>query len=288
MGAPAFHIDYLPELNDPLLIAGFGGWGNALNVSSSMTAYLIETLSAGLFARLNADLFYRWDESRPKVNIQEGRLVSFTAPGGALFSTRAGSLPNDVVILQAEEPQLRWQRFAVELLVLCSKLGVRRLVTVGSMYDSVLHTDRVISAMASSELRLKELENHNIHPISYQGPSAVHAIIQDEAVRRGLECMSLWCHCPYYLQGVTHFGLMSALAGLLSFIGGFDLEIETLERRWQQLASQIGAVIEDNPEVQAMIAKLRKEKVKGAWAESREAQKKSEKVICLKDFMDSH
>jgi len=51
-------IEKLPELKEPLLIAGFDGWGNALDVSRAMAAYMIRKLNAGHFASINPDLFY--------------------------------------------------------------------------------------------------------------------------------------------------------------------------------------------------------------------------------------
>ena len=49
------HIEEVPELERPILIAGFSGWGNALDVSKGMTNYLINKLKAKYFARINPD-----------------------------------------------------------------------------------------------------------------------------------------------------------------------------------------------------------------------------------------
>ena len=53
--------------------------------------------------------------------------------------------------MEAEEPNLQWNRFTNELFSLCRKLGVKTVVTLGSMYDHVLHSDRIISGIASHE-----------------------------------------------------------------------------------------------------------------------------------------
>jgi proteasome assembly chaperone (PAC2) family protein len=42
----AIQLDDLPPMKDPLLIAGFEGWGNALDVSRGMADYMIEKLKA--------------------------------------------------------------------------------------------------------------------------------------------------------------------------------------------------------------------------------------------------
>ena len=75
-------IEKLPELNKPLLIAGFDGWGNALDISKGMVTHLIHKLQAEPFAKIDPDTFYRYDETRPRVNIEEGVLKSLLPPGG--------------------------------------------------------------------------------------------------------------------------------------------------------------------------------------------------------------
>ncbi len=278
-------IEKLPELKEPLLIAGFDGWGNALDVSRAMAAYMIRKLNAGHFASLNPDLFYHYDKNRPTVKIEEGTLKGISSPGGGFFSAHTGSNGKDLIILKAREPNLRWLHFAQELLSLCEKLNVKTIITLGSMYDNVLHSDRIISGIASNQDLFSRLRQKNVIPINYQGPSAIHSTLHSESTKRGFDCISLWCHCPYYLEGTTHFGLLASLGNLLSFIGGFELNMEEIEESWKDLNRQIQGIIEKNPEFQDMINNLRKAKVRGSWASMRESIRKGGKVIPLEDFL---
>ena len=86
-------IEYLPDLEEPLLIAGFEGWGNALDISRGMIEYLIGKLKAQVFGKIDSDLFYRFDENRPLVNIQDGLLKDLSPPGTSpRWSRRVGRL----------------------------------------------------------------------------------------------------------------------------------------------------------------------------------------------------
>ena len=281
MKEKSIHLEDLPRLRDPLLIAGFEGWGNALDISRGMADYLIRKLDAKAFGRIDPDLFYRYDENRPLVEIQDGMLLKVTPPGGRLYATAPGRLDRDVVILRATEPNLRWAHFVDALLSLCEEMGIRSIVCLGSMYDNVLHTDTVISAVASSKEIMEGLRAKKVLSVDYRGPTAIHSTIHQEGTRRGLQSISLWCHCPYYLQGTTHFGLLSHLGSLLSSWGDFRLDTDELDRTWKDLNKQIQGIIEKNPELQAMINDLRKAKVKGSW----DMAKKDEKVIHLEDFL---
>jgi len=286
MSETGIHIKELPQLANPVLIAGFDGWGNALNVSNGMAAYLIRKLKARPFADLDPDIFYRYDEQRPVVNIEAGILNSLTSPGGSFYAAETDAGQNDVVILKANEPSLRWFGFIDLLLSLCKKLEVQTIITLGSMYDNVLHTDRIVSGIASTPEKLSQLKQKRITAISYQGPSAIHSIIQSEGSKEGFECISLWSHCPYYLQGTTHFGILSYLGQLIAGMANFKLDTLDLDANWQKLEKQISELIESNQELQALISNLRKEKVKGSAASLKGAAKSDEKIINLQDFLD--
>ncbi len=285
MGEQGIHIKKIVELDQPLLIAGFNGWGNALNVSKGMASYLVRCLNAEMFAMINPDHFYRYDENRPRVKIEDGLLKEFSTPGGTFYAAKTGLGERDLVILIADEPNLRWFHFIDELFSLCEQQGIKTIITLGSMYDNVLHSDRIISGIVSDPGLFSRLKEKNVIPINYQGPSAIHSIIQSKGPQRGFHCISLWCHCPYYLQGTIHFGLMSNLCNLLSYIGEFTLDTEALETSWQEVDKQIRKLMDSNPEIQTAISELRKAKVRGSWESMKGSIKKSDKVINLTDFM---
>jgi proteasome assembly chaperone (PAC2) family protein len=277
----SLQIQYLPKLEDPLFIAGFEGWGNALDISRGMADYLIRKLKAKRFAEINPDLFYRFDEHRPVVDIQDGSLKDLTPPGGRLYAVQGRQAGRDMVILKAIEPNLAWFQFVDTILSLCQKMGVRTIISLGSMYDNVLHTDTVISALASDQGLLSKLQSRNMAAVNYKGPSAIHSTIHSQAKKQGFQSVSLWCHCPYYLQGTTHFGLLARLGSVLSSWGGFQLDTEELDLTWQELSRQIEGIIEKNPELQGMIQDLQKAKVKQSW----DSTKKHKKIIHLEDFL---
>lgn len=281
MFSDPIQIEKMPNLEEPLLIVGFEGWGNALDISRGMVNYLIGRFKAQFFGKIDSDLFYRFDENRPIVKIQDGLLEDISPPGGYFYAAERDLSGRDIILLKATEPTLRWFQFTDELVSFCKKLRVRTIFSLGSMYDNVLHTDMVISALVSNKELLPRLKEKNVLTVSYEGPGAIHSLIHKASKKQGLECISLWCHCPYYLQGTTHFGLLSHLGSLLASLGGFHFDGTELETTWRELSKEIQGVIDNNPELQGMINDLRKAKIKGSWNSAR----KSDKVIHLEDFM---
>ena len=286
MSDHGIHIKAPPKLKNPLLIAGFDGWGNALNISYGMASYLIRRMKAKHFADLDPDTFYRYDDQRPQVSIVGGILKSFRSPGGSFYAAQTDAGQSDLVILKADEPNLCWFQLADKLFSICQKLGIRTIITLGSIYDNVLHTDRIVSGVASTEDMVSRLMESNINPIDYQGPSAIHTIIHSEGSKRGFECISLWSHCPYYLQGTTHFGLLSHMGGIIAKLVNFQIDTPDLEANWKKLKEQINRLIDGNSELQSLISSLRKEKLKGTTTSLKGTLSSDKKIINLKDFLD--
>ena len=286
MAYQTFQFETMPELASPVVVLGFRGWGNALDVSAGMAAYLVETLEGRWVGSLVPDRCYRYDESRPVVKIDSGQMLSIDPPGGAFYAIETRTGENDLLVMIADEPNLNWYRFAGELVDLAHRLSATAVISLGSMFDNVLHTDRMVSAVATGKEFQGAFSRHRVIPISYHGPSAIHTIILEACRKRERAGASLWCHCPAYLQGITHHGLMCELARLLADMASFSLKTDALEARWSALEIQIQALIAENPKLDGIMDQIRRKKREGAWQNMGQRGKKQGNVINLQDFLD--
>jgi proteasome assembly chaperone (PAC2) family protein len=279
-------LNEVPGLNSPTMIIGLRGWGNALEVSAGMAAYVLDQNQNRLVGRIHSDACYRYDENRPVAKLEIGKLKSIHVPGGSLFAVQGTIGNKDLLILIADEPSLNWHRFSSELVDLAVNLGVTAVFTLGSMFDHVLHTDSIISA-ATTGIDLSGIFKANgVTPINYHGPSAIHSLILDTCRKRGMPGASLWCHCPAYLQGITHYGLMIQLAQLLSDMIPLPIHTEELQTRWEDLGVQIQQLIDENPKIEAIMEEIRKKKRAGAWENLRQNGNGQGNVISLEEFRD--
>ena len=281
-----FRLETMPTLAAPVFIIGFRGWGNALEVSAGTAAYLVETLQAVTIGHIDPDACYRYDESRPGVKFESGDMKSITPPGGSFFAIETHPGDNDLVILIADEPSLNWYRFSRELVELAHRLGAPGVITLGSMFDNVLHTDRIISAVTTGSDFEGVVSRHRVIPINYHGPSAIHTIILEACRKRAVAGASLWGHCPAYLQGIAHHGMMLQLVQLLTDMASFSLKTEALEARWEALETQIRQLMTDNPKLEEIMDQIRKKKREGAMQNLGQSGNEQGKVINLRDFLD--
>jgi proteasome assembly chaperone (PAC2) family protein len=286
MDYQTFRLETLPTLSTPVFIIGFRGWGNALEVSAGTAAYLADTLQAVSIGHIDPDACYRYDENRPVVNIETGDMKSITPPGGSFFAITTKPGENDLVVLIADEPSLNWYRFSGELVDLAHQLGAPGVITLGSMFDNVLHTDRIISAVTTGSGFEGAVGRHRVIPINYHGPSAIHTIILEACRKRAVAGASLWGHCPVYLQGITHHGMMLQMIRVLSDMASFSSTTEALEASWEALEIQIRKLISDNPKLVGIMDQIRKKKREGAMQNLGQNGKEQGKVINLQDFLD--
>lgn len=279
-------LNETPALSSPTMIIGFRGWGNALDVSAAMATYLVDQNRGWAIGHLHADACYRYDENRPVVAIEAGQIKAIHPPGGDLFAIQADAGNKDLLILIADEPSLNWYRFTSELVDLAVNVGVTAVFTLGSMVDRVLHTDRIISATTTGIDFSGIFNRYDVAPIDYHGPTAIHSLILEECRKRGMAGASLWCHCPAYLQGITHHGLMIRLGQLLSEMIPFSVNTDELQARWEDLEDQIRQLISENPKLEGIMDEIRKKKRTGAGQGLKQNGSGQGNVISLEDFRD--
>lgn len=285
MKAKGYHFLNNPPLEGPLCIVAFDGWGDALNVSTALVHYLMRVTSAAPLAEIDPDPFYRYDQQRPTVRINKGRLEAFTPPEAKFFYAKSPTAGKpDLIFFRGEEPTLRWQQFADLFLEVCARFGEMTLFSVGGLYDQVLHTEALFSAFYTSGALTAKLPGR-VQPATYSGPGSIHTMLHAEAKRRSLPALSLWAHCPHYIQNTTHFGLVAELVEMVAAFTGFDLDNKPLLVRWEKILRQIEALAEENDEVRDVIDGLRQDRHQGILPEGGTPAFESEtKIVRLEDF----
>jgi proteasome assembly chaperone (PAC2) family protein len=284
-----FRLLNRPPLKQPLCIVAFDGWGDALNVSTALVNYLMRVTSAAPLAEIDPDPFYHYDQQRPTVRISQGRLEAFIPPEAKFFYSKAATAtPSDdkpdLIFFRGEEPTQRWQQFVDLFLEVCARFGEVTILSVGGLYDRVLHTEALFSAIYTSGALIAKLPGR-VQPATYNGPGSIHTLLHAEAKRRGLPALSLWAHCPHYIQNTTHFGLVAELVEMVAAYTGFDLDNKPLLARWDKIERQIEALAEENEEVREVIEGLRQERHLGALPEAGAPASETEtKIVRLEDF----
>lgn len=268
-----------PDLTRPYLIAGFDGWPNAGKVSTETLNYLISMLGAKRFASLDTDLFHRYTEGRPLAKLVQGEIKEFVFPPHEFFFAQKEGRP-DVVLFLGKEPDFHWNLFVETLLAFAADLDVAMLLTIGGTYDYLTHRDQVVSAVygdSSTKVLLSEL---GIRPTDYEGPISIHTLLLREACKSGLKSLSIWGHCPQYLQSCN----LALVCRILSQVGellGIELDLGRLSHQAAELAKQIDLIVQKNPELCKLVDRIEK----GGHIRRDAPLATHDKVINLADFL---
>jgi proteasome assembly chaperone (PAC2) family protein len=267
-----------PQLNSPVLIAAFGGWSNAGNTAIKTIEYIIRKKRATLLAELDPDWFFQFTQNRPVIAIKEGRLrdVRLNKTSFYFFSNKQGG--NDLILAKGQEPDYRWQTFVNTLLQLCKQWGASLVVSLGGMYDDVLHTESIVSGVYSDVAWREVFANNDVSLIDYEGPSGIHSLIMHQVQQINYPFVGLWGHSPLYLRG-TNFRVVVRMLHLLESFFGFSVDTDELKNAQGEFEQQIGTILESNAELREHIEQIKK-------IRNGEPKKKDgPKVVQIKDFM---
>lgn len=246
-----------PDLQSPIIVAGFGGWGNAGEVATSTIDYLVEHLEAKPLASLSFDHFQLFSLHRPLVTISHGHLKAIDLSASNFFYWK-NPHGKDLILFRGPEPHIHWHSYVQIFVQVCHRFGVTAVFTLGGLHDEVLHSEEKISAAAASMddiQRLRELQEF-VHLIDYVGPTAIHSLLLATAREEGLQGISLWGHAASYLQG-TNYKLCAGMIRRLGMLLNLRLDTTELDQSWRLLEEQIENLIARNEELKQHIAKLK-------------------------------
>ncbi|MFQ6079661.1 MAG: PAC2 family protein, partial [Thermodesulfobacteriota bacterium] len=249
-------IHETPRLSRPWLIGGYEGWIDAGKVSSGSLTYLRESLKAQKFAEILSDGFHLFRDSRPKVVVEDGLIRKVEYPRNEFYYWKNRGLLPDLILFLGNEPHVRWKAFADLFLKLASQFGVERLVTIGGLYDQVVHTiPRKISVVASNPDLLKDLLAHDVQMIDYSGPGSYVSLLQERAETYGIGSFMLWGRVPPYVAMRSSWDCIQIL-GLLAKLVPFEADLSGLLEEAKLIDEQLQRAVEEKPDLRAYVKQL--------------------------------
>jgi proteasome assembly chaperone (PAC2) family protein len=186
-----------PPLSAPLMIVAFDAWVEAGSAATTAADLIAE--GAEPIAEIDSDVLYDYRARRPRLHIDDGRLVSAEWPDLAVLHRPFAE--RDVLVLTGPEPDYRWRELSRELADLASELGVEEWITLGSIPAAVPHTRAVnILGTASADGLLKG--GIDPGPVgSMEVPAAAVSIIDIAIAEAGIPAVGYFAQVPHYVNG---------------------------------------------------------------------------------------
>src|ERR671916_1910719 len=109
------NMERRPELERPVLIAGFTGWNDAAEAASMSVSTIEESCGAQRFGGFYGDEFFDYQATRRQIKLVEGVARTLEWPENALSATGASVETlgdRGAVLLSGPEPNFRWRAFS--------------------------------------------------------------------------------------------------------------------------------------------------------------------------------
>src|SRR5205823_1051486 len=121
-------------------------------------------------------------------------------PGGTFYCHE----PAKLVLFIGKEPHLRWRAFGECVLELARKVGVSRILFVGSFAGAVPHTREPRLYVTCSEPgMLAEMGKYALRRTRYEGPGSFASYLLTRAPEAGVQMASFAAEIPPYVEGAN-------------------------------------------------------------------------------------
>ncbi len=246
-----------PELDRPNLIAAFSGWNDAGQAATTAVRWLTDAWKAEKFAAMDPEEYYSFTDTRPTIRIVDGSQRELTFPQSTLWAHPGnGDIPA-AVLMVAMEPNLKWRTYCTEILDLAHDLGVRRIVTLGSLITDAVHTRPVpLTGWATDDDVRAKLEARHISRSSYEGPTGIVGTLHSFCLDAGMPTASIWAASPYYLGSTPNPKSAYALLDSLDDALGLNADLSELRTVAGDFEKQVSMAVRDNDEVKEQIRRL--------------------------------
>ena len=254
----------VPHLTDATLLLALTGWMDGGLVSTGTVKQLMEGRDLVEVARIEPPGFYidNFPGSmelaslfRPHVKYDGGLIETFDMPGNVFHADVEANL----AFFIGKEPNLNWPQFGECVFDVAERLGVRRIIFMGSFGGSVPHTREPRLFGSVSERRLLPLlKQHKLSPTEYEGPASFATYLLSLSPARGVEMLSIAAEIPGYLEGVNPLSI-AAVARRLSAILNVPVDLAELRDASNAWEAQVSEAVEKDRGLAKTVRKLEEE-----------------------------
>src|ERR671926_95931 len=250
-------IDYTPELERPVLIAGFTGWNDAADAASVAVEALATSWGVQRFGGFDGEEFFDFQTTRPQVKLVGGVTREIEWPENALSATEArleAAGGRGAVLLTGPEPNFRWRTFSRAVVELAKALDVELVVTLGALLADVPHSRPVSVAANTQDPTL--VESLGLSASRYEGPTGITGVLHRACAEGGLASVSFWASVPHYLPAVPSAPAALALLDKLSGLLGMEVDTADLESSAQTYQEQVSVAVSQDSDISSYVKML--------------------------------
>ena len=254
-------IQDTPDLVNPYMLIGLGGWLNAGEIATGCIDFLRRKLNARKFAFIDPRPYHIWQVPgydptqimRPHTVIEEGVIKSLAEPSNDFFFWQSGD-KHDLILFTGSEPNLKWPEYSSAILSIARRYGVARIYSLGGVFDQVPHTReaRVFTVLSRPELK-KEFKAFPL--LSYSGPCSFSTMLLNQAGQEGIEAAGIIARIPPYIQNFNARAAYDLLKKVIA-LTTLDIDLGDLRQSGQNLVEMMNDVFSQNETAMEHLRKM--------------------------------
>lgn len=243
-------------LRRPVLLAAFGGWGDAGSAASIALRHVLGDPAPPASAMLDPSACYDFTVARPlSTRSADGRHWSLEYPKVAFYPMPLAAAERDLLVLLGPEPHFRWPELAPAIINYSRAAGVESMLTLGAYVGPVTHhvapvVRRTLDPALGQRLRDLELQDTD-----YEGPTAFVTALLHAAAAGGISAASLWVATPPYLQAGNPVAALALLEATLK-VTRLPVPVERLREVADSFLHDVEAALEEHPELAEQLKEM--------------------------------
>jgi predicted ATP-grasp superfamily ATP-dependent carboligase len=250
-----------PKMPGAAMLLALTGWMDGGLVSTGTVKHLMDGRELVEVARIEPAGFYidNFPGSmeitalfRPHVKYSGGLVESFDMPSNQFHADPAGN----IAFFVGKEPNLNWPGFARCIFDVVARLGVGRIIFMGSFGGSVPHTREPRLYGSVSERRLLPLlDKHGLKPTDYEGPGSFATYLLSTAPKHNVEMLSISAEIPGYLQGANPTSIQAVTRRLAALLN-LPVDLARLREASTEWELQVSEIVAKDKKLASTVRKL--------------------------------
>jgi proteasome assembly chaperone (PAC2) family protein len=240
----------------PVLIHALEGFSDAGHAIRLAAQHLKNTLDTELVASFAIDELLDYRSRRPLMTFKTDHFTSYEDPELNLYALH-DSVGTPLLLLAGLEPDLRWERFISAVRLLAERLGVRRVIGLGTIPMAVPHTRPVTLTAHSNDKEL--IAEHTPWVGEVQVPGSVSNLLEFRMGQHGFAVVGYTVHVPHYLAQTAYPAAAEALLAEVAKNASLQIPLEALDAAGAEVLTKINEQVEASSEVAQVVSALERQ-----------------------------
>lgn len=238
----------------PVLVVAFKGWNDAGSAASAALSYIAQEGERRLVAEIDPENFYDFQSHRPTVAVADGELRRIDWPRNAFYEVEVSGLGNGAILMEGEEPSMRWGTFCDALVHVARECDVETVVMLGALLADVPHTRPATINSISTDAEM--VEGLGFLAANYEGPTGITGVVQNAFEEAGLRACSLWASVPHYVAATPNPPAALALVHAFEATTGAVIDSAELQASADRFRDQVSAAVAQDDEISSYVRTL--------------------------------